>query len=71
MSNSTSSWIMAKLVLFLTNREGCKRQEEPETHGLVSSVIVTDAFGYQYEIRVRTLGRVTVDHKEGTDECSR
>lgn len=53
-------WIANKLGSYMSAKEGCQIETVSYTH-TGAQVIITDAFGYRYEIHVETLGRVQTD----------
>jgi hypothetical protein len=58
-----NEWILSKIVAHLSQREGCNVIKVGFTSEGAESVI-EDAFGYQYEVTVRTMGRVQTDSSE-------
>lgn len=54
-----SSWILSKILLFLSNREGC--ESEAVAKGVDESrVIIKDSLGFRYEVSVKLLGRTVL-----------
>lgn len=55
-----TKWILDKVLMSLTNHEGCVLETEgPQT------AIIQDAFGFRYEIALKAISRV--DNQEVTD----
>lgn len=62
MSTSVTAlnqWILTKISTFLVNKEGCLI-EASDRHPSSDSarVVVQDAFGFRYEVHIKTLGRL-------------
>lgn len=55
-----NAWILGKIISYLSNKEGCETETAVYTMDGMKA-IVKDAFGYRYEIHVKTLSRVTND----------
>lgn len=53
-------WIINKIMSYLSSKQGCTSQT-PEYTDEGIKTIVRDAFGYVYEIRIKTIGRNTSD----------
>jgi len=62
-----NKWILEKIVSYLTIKEGCVLNEEEFTHNGMKAVI-SDAFGYTYEVSIKTIGRVNDDTKDGLND---
>jgi len=61
MSKTTfNGWIMDKITRLLKNHEGMENYATEYTLDGIKT-IVTDSFGYRYEIQVKTLGRLGAD----------
>jgi len=52
-----NGWIMEKITRLLKNHEGMETCESEYTLDGIKT-IVTDSFGYRYEIQVKALGRL-------------
>jgi hypothetical protein len=63
-----NNWLLSKITVYLSNKEGCIVEEQEYTFSGIKA-IVRDAFGYRYEIHVKTLSRLT-DHLQDSDETS-
>lgn len=57
MKESFNGWIISKINKLMKNHEGMNVEETTYGFDCVTSVI-TDSFGYRYEIQVKTLGRL-------------
>lgn len=54
-----NQWLFEKIINYLSQHEGCETiPDEQEAQGHVIRTIVQDSFGFRYEIRVKTLGRL-------------
>ena len=48
-----TTWIMDKVLMFLTNHEGVELIEEKDNY-----VVIQDAFGYRYQIEIKAISRI-------------
>lgn len=63
---SLNGWIMAKIVQWLTSKEGVEASAlEYTADG--ARVVLQDAFGFRYEVSIKTLSRVNNSIPEGVD----
>lgn len=61
-----NKWILFKVIQFLSVREGCTIHESKYTQK-GAKTILTDSFGFMYEIRIKTIGRST-NHDQGIEK---
>jgi len=61
-----NSWVLTKIVSYLSTREGFIVEEsEPTAVGMKS--IVRDSLGHRYEVNVKVISRLT-DHLQDSNE---
>jgi hypothetical protein len=65
---SFNGWVLSKITAYLSSNEGFIVEESEYTHTGIKS-IVRDAFGYRYEVHVKTLSRLT-DHLQDSNEVN-
>lgn len=58
-----NDWLLSKIINYLTTKEGCSLETSLSTNGTIKT-IVTDTFGFRYEIQVKQLSRLQ-DMQEG------
>ena len=63
---SFNGWILSKITNFLSAKEGCEIETSNYTPDGIRAVF-KDAFGYRYEISLKTLSRVQTD--PANDSC--
>jgi len=52
-----NDWMLSKIASYMRDKEGCHVETiEPTKYG--SRVILQDSFGFRYEVKIETLGRV-------------
>lgn len=61
-----NKWILSKVIQFLSVKEGCVIQESRYTKK-GAKTILTDSFGFMYEIHIKTIGR-TSNHEHGIEK---
>lgn len=64
-----NSWIIGKVASFLSAKEGCV-VDPPEYTKDGCKVVVQDAFGYRYELNIKTISRITND-SDGLDKYAK
>lgn len=64
-----NNWILNKIATYLTTKEGCEANG-PEYTSEGARVVVQDAFGYRYEISVKTISRIDSD-SDGLDKYAK
>lgn len=64
-----NSWILGKLTAYLASKEGCLVEAAEYTKDGMKTV-VRDAFGYRYELNIKTLSRVDNNPKDFNENVS-
>lgn len=68
MKSSLNTWILTKIIAYLTTREGYQIEFDPSDYTERGfKTIVRDSLGYRYEVRVKLLSRI-VDYVPGYEE---
>ncbi len=52
MKTNFNTWLISKILAYLTIHEGCELLQHSER------TVIQDAFGFQYEVQVHMIGRV-------------
>lgn len=59
-----NNWVICKIQAFLHFKEGFNVVREASYTPEGTKLVVQDAFGYQYEVHVRMLGRVITETED-------
>lgn len=59
-----NNWVIAKIEAFLKFKEGFALVHTWSTDQEGSKMTVQDAFGYQYEVHVRMIGRIITTNED-------
>lgn len=60
-----NGWLINKIIAHLTNSEGCTVETSEYTLDGIKAIL-RDAFGFRYEVHVKTLSRID-DRPDGLD----